>query len=88
MRPVAELRKEALAAKPPKETGDFRQPDLVELITLDPTIKLDIRYATADNFLSTPDVLAGASVSSTPGSGGAGARQPVAACQGLWPADL
>jgi D-alanyl-D-alanine dipeptidase len=54
MRPVAELRKEALAAKPPKETGDFRQPDLVELITLDPTIKLDIRYATADNFLSTP----------------------------------
>ncbi len=54
LRPVPELRKEALAAKPPHETGDFRQPDLVELIRLDPTIKLDIRYATSNNFLSTP----------------------------------
>lgn len=53
LRPLDELQKEALAAQPPKETGDFRQPDLVELITLDPTIKLDIRYATPDNFLST-----------------------------------
>jgi zinc D-Ala-D-Ala dipeptidase len=54
MRPLAELQKEALAAQPPKEIGDFRRPDLVELITLDPTIKLDIRYATTNNFLSTP----------------------------------
>jgi D-alanyl-D-alanine dipeptidase len=54
LRPVAELEKEALAAKPPKETGNFRRPDLVELIDLDPTIKLDIRYATPNNFLSTP----------------------------------
>jgi D-alanyl-D-alanine dipeptidase len=53
MRPVAELQKEALAAQPPKESGDFRQPDLVELVTLDPSIKLDIRYATTNNFLST-----------------------------------
>jgi D-alanyl-D-alanine dipeptidase len=29
-------------------------PDLVELTTLDPTIQLDIRYASADNFLGTP----------------------------------
>ena len=36
---------------PPHEEGTFRQPDLVELIKLDPTIKLDIRYATANNFL-------------------------------------
>jgi len=36
---------------PPKETGTFRQPDLVELIKLDPTIRLDIRYATKNNFL-------------------------------------
>jgi D-alanyl-D-alanine dipeptidase len=28
-------------------------PDLVDLTTLDPTIKLDIRYATTNNFLST-----------------------------------
>ena len=54
LRPVAELEREARDARPPKEIGDFRQPDLVELITLDPTIKLDIRYATNNNFLSTP----------------------------------
>jgi D-alanyl-D-alanine dipeptidase len=54
VRPLNELRTEALAARPPKETGDFRQPDLIELMTLDPTIKLDIRYATTNNFLSTP----------------------------------
>lgn len=54
LRPVADLQREALAAQPPHEAGDFRQPDLVELITLDPTIKLDIRYATTNNFLSTP----------------------------------
>jgi D-alanyl-D-alanine dipeptidase len=54
VRPVEELRREALAAKPPVEQGDFRPSDLVELTKLDPTIKLDIRYATANNFLSTP----------------------------------
>jgi D-alanyl-D-alanine dipeptidase len=37
--------------QPPKEAGPFRQPELVELKKLDPTIKLDIRYATANNFL-------------------------------------
>ena len=37
---------EALAATPPKEKGAFRRkPDLVDLTTLDTTIKLDIRYA-------------------------------------------
>jgi D-alanyl-D-alanine dipeptidase len=54
LRPVEELQREAVAAQPPRETGNFRAPDLVELIKLDPTIKLDIRYATANNFLSTP----------------------------------
>jgi D-alanyl-D-alanine dipeptidase len=39
---------------PPKETGTFRQPDLVEIIKLDPTIHLDIRYATKNNFLGRP----------------------------------
>ena len=39
------------AQGPPKETGAFRAPDLVELTTLDRTIRLDIRYATANNFL-------------------------------------
>ena len=54
VRPVAELRAEALAAHPPAEKGEFRKSDLVDLARLDPTIKLDIRYATSDNFLSTP----------------------------------
>ena len=35
---------------PPKEANK-READLVELITLDNSIKLDIRYATADNFV-------------------------------------
>lgn len=39
---------------PPVETGPFRRPELVELIKLDPTIRLDIRYATRNNFLGRP----------------------------------
>ena len=54
VRPVAELRSEALASRPPVEKGEFRKSDLVDLAALDPRIKLDIRYATSDNFLSTP----------------------------------
>jgi D-alanyl-D-alanine dipeptidase len=54
LRPVAELRAEALAAAPPPQSGPFRPVDLVPLTSLDPTIRLDIRYATVDNFLSTP----------------------------------
>ena len=44
----------AYAQDMPKEAGRFRQPDLVELIKLDATIKLDIRYATANNFVGKP----------------------------------
>ena len=54
VRPVAELRTEALQASPPHEDGPFRMTDLVEVVTLDSTIHLDIRYATSNNFLSTP----------------------------------
>jgi zinc D-Ala-D-Ala dipeptidase len=54
LHPVEELREKALLAQPPKEHGTFRQPDLIELVKLDPTIKLDIRYATANNFMGTP----------------------------------
>jgi len=39
---------------PPREKGVFRKPDLVELVALDPTIKLDVRYATANNFVGRP----------------------------------
>jgi CubicO group peptidase (beta-lactamase class C family)/D-alanyl-D-alanine dipeptidase len=51
VKPVAELRTEALAAGPPEETGDFRPTDLVELRDLDSTIAYDIRYATTNNFM-------------------------------------
>jgi D-alanyl-D-alanine dipeptidase len=54
VRPVSELRVEALAASPPHEDGTFRKPELVELTTLDPAIHLDIRYATTNDFLGTP----------------------------------
>ncbi len=39
---------------PPREPGPFRAPDLVELVTLDPTIRLDVRYARSDNFTGRP----------------------------------
>lgn len=53
-RPLADLRKEALEAKPPVEKGDFRKPELVDLATVDPTFKFDIRYATDNNFMGAP----------------------------------
>src|ERR1700733_10537114 len=54
LKPVAELRREALAAKPPVEAGPFLPPELVDVTAYDPTIKLEIRYATNRNFLGTP----------------------------------
>lgn len=42
------------AVKPPQENGNFLQTDLVELIKLDPTLKLDIRYAGSNNFVGQP----------------------------------
>jgi zinc D-Ala-D-Ala dipeptidase len=55
VRPVEQLRKEALSAEPPMQiSADFLRPELVELVKLDATVKLDIRYASTNNFLSTP----------------------------------
>ncbi|MCI0612544.1 M15 family metallopeptidase [bacterium] len=42
------------SAHPPKEQGTFFKADLVELVKLDPSLHLDIRYATANNFLGRP----------------------------------
>jgi len=53
VRPVEDVLKESLAATPPKESGPFTPAHLVELVTLDRTIKLDIRYATTNNFLGS-----------------------------------
>ena len=49
--PTDQLRQRALAAAPPVETGEFWQPDLVEVTKLDPTIRLDVRYAATNNFM-------------------------------------
>jgi len=54
VKPVEQLRAEALAARPPAETGSFRPSELTELAALDSTIRLDVRYATDRNFLSVP----------------------------------
>jgi len=51
LRAIEALRREALAATSPVENGEFREPELVELTALDPTIQLDIRYATPNNFM-------------------------------------
>jgi D-alanyl-D-alanine dipeptidase len=53
IRPVADVLKESMTVSPPLETGEFLPADLVELAVLDPTIHLDIRYATTNNFLSS-----------------------------------
>ncbi|MCA9062606.1 MAG: serine hydrolase [Planctomycetaceae bacterium] len=50
VRPIAELREAALQASPPAEPGEFLPTDLVDLTSLDPEIRLDIRYATTNNF--------------------------------------
>lgn len=42
------------AAQPPQEKGYFKKSDLVELVELDPSICLDIRYASKNNFVGKP----------------------------------
>jgi D-alanyl-D-alanine dipeptidase len=44
----------ALAQTGPPKEANKREADLVELTKLDKTIKLDIRYATANNFVGKP----------------------------------
>ena len=47
----------ACASGPPRQRGEFRDSDLVELVKFAPLltpVKLDVRYATADNFVGRP----------------------------------
>jgi len=53
VRPLDELRREALAASPPAESGKFEPANLVDVTKLDSTIKIDVRYASENNFLGT-----------------------------------
>ena len=39
---------------PPREAGSFRAQSLTDLTKLDTSIRLDIRYASTENFLSSP----------------------------------
>ncbi len=49
---IAVLRERCKGAVPPQQPATARAPDLVEPTQLDPSLKLDVRYATTDNFLS------------------------------------
>ena len=51
---VASLLFVSCQSGPPKEHGEFRPANLVELVKLDPTIRLDIRYATTNNLMHRP----------------------------------
>ena len=53
LHPVNDLLRAARAATPPPEPGPFREPDLVDLASVDSTFRFDIRYATTDNFLGS-----------------------------------
>lgn len=55
LRPIAELVREAARAAPsPELVRGERAPELVVLTELDPTLRCDLRYATADNFVGAP----------------------------------
>jgi CubicO group peptidase (beta-lactamase class C family)/D-alanyl-D-alanine dipeptidase len=51
---ISELRRRALDEHPPQENKSFRRADLVDLTTMDLAVKLDVRYATSNNFLGAP----------------------------------
>jgi D-alanyl-D-alanine dipeptidase len=54
LRSVGALRRAALTAIPPAEAPGLLSADLVDVQALDTTIRLDVRYAGADNFLGEP----------------------------------
>jgi CubicO group peptidase (beta-lactamase class C family)/D-alanyl-D-alanine dipeptidase len=53
-RPVHDLLAEARRTRPPSFPPAERASDLVDLRTVAPTMRFDIRYATADNFVGAP----------------------------------
>lgn len=52
--PLAQLMAEARQATPPAQPPSRLRPDLVDVAALDPSLKLEIGYATANNFLGAP----------------------------------
>lgn len=51
---LAEKLAAAKQATPPREQGEFLKSELIELAGLDNSIRFDVRYATANNFLGFP----------------------------------
>ena len=51
IRPIDEIRREALRSEPPLEKGEFRKPDLIDLESIGKGLRFDIRYATLNNFM-------------------------------------
>jgi D-alanyl-D-alanine dipeptidase len=41
-------------SRPPVEPGPFRETDLVEIVKIVPDVRLDVRYATSNNFTGRP----------------------------------
>lgn len=77
----AAVRAQALAASPPTETGK-RPADLVDLRTIDRRIRLDIRYATANNFMGFPLYERAAAYLQRPAAEALGRVQTALAAQG------
>ena len=77
----AKVRAEALVASPPVEIGK-RPADLVALTSIDPAIKLDIRYATANNFMGFPLYERPDAYMQRPAAEALGRAQKVLAAQG------
>jgi D-alanyl-D-alanine dipeptidase len=54
-KPLDQLRSEALASHPPRGgAGPHSPPDLVDLTTVVPAVRIDMPYATANNFMGAP----------------------------------
>lgn len=51
---IAELVANARKMSPPAPSGRLRKPDLVEVNKIEPSTKLDVRYATENNFMGAP----------------------------------
>jgi D-alanyl-D-alanine dipeptidase/CubicO group peptidase (beta-lactamase class C family) len=51
---IADLVAGARRMSPPTQSGRLRKPDLVEVNKLEPSTKVEVRYATANNFMGAP----------------------------------
>ena len=51
---IADLVANARKMSPPAPSGRLRKPDLVEVNKLEPSTKLDVRYASENNFMGAP----------------------------------